>query len=633
MSQTTIGQDSSVVFYHNVEITGQHELTFSSQSAQQSYFASRLVTSVANTSYVQHNGVLKVTGSPALLGTCNFISFTNPRYEGITIYAAITDIAYVNNTTVKVSYMVDWWQTFMFKAKYLPCQMRRESIEAGIQINAQSGAHPVLDTRVYKTCNSAPERWYYEQQWDVSGWPTNGTGKRDDVYICMAISPFPYDKEKFPDLYKWQQSFDTVTREYPGTNFHLKRINLFKSEEQTSPYGPAVKKDKPNGTMLYCFKPDGALLSFSNVTTPNQRSFKNPAIQDGSIMDVGIQLFTAAGHMHQIINVYYLTGEALYSLMKPLTFSYTYKPWYKEFPFNSAPYNYFGVRSPNGNVNLFQYELFNHYEVKFQMRSSYSGTFMTSFVPIGYRGLSLDFDNRIDVADWPQVPYNVDGFLETMGNVTQQALQSYAYTNSIYNQHDMVNNQIWGAGLNGLGSMGSGIVGGLAGGGGAGAAAGILMSGIGAAANVVQNMYNKEVFEQSINNGEYWNSGGDVLPRTDTAMAYGQHRYVPGSASALYEMTGLNFVPLNVVPTHDVYQSDVYVYDNFGMETTRVGLPYVLKFQGFSTNGTPSFNDNNPRTTYVQTNNMHCYGLPVIAINFINNMFNNGATFILGDGR
>lgn len=98
MSQTTIGQDSSVVFYRNVEITGQHELTFSSQSAQQSYFANRLVTSVANTSYVQHNGVLKVTGSPALLGTCNFISFTNPRYEGITIYAAITDIAYVNNS-------------------------------------------------------------------------------------------------------------------------------------------------------------------------------------------------------------------------------------------------------------------------------------------------------------------------------------------------------------------------------------------------------------------------------------------------------------------------------------------------------------------------------------------------------
>lgn len=626
MSQTTIGQDSSVVFYRNVEITGQHELTFSSQSAQQSYFANRLVTSVANTSYVQHNGVLKVTGSPALLGTCNFISFTNPRYEGITIYAAITDIAYVNNSTVKVSYMVDWWQTFMFKANYMPCQMRRESIEASIQINAQSGANPVLDTRLYKTCNSAPERWFHEKTWSVSGW--NGNGNPDDLYVCMAISPFIVANDKFPDLKKWLDSFTMTSRDQPTTNFHMTCVNLFPSEVETSSFGPGVKRDKPNGTCLYCFKPNtkNPALYFTG--------FNNKNIKDGTIMDVGIQLFAAANMMHQIIGVYYLTGEVLYSLMKPLTFSYTYQPWYKEFPFNSAPYNYFGVRSPNGNVHLYQYELFNHYQVSFKMQSSFAGGLTTSFVPIGYRGLSLDFDNRIDVADWPQVPYNVDGYLETMGSVVQGAIQSYAHTNSLFNAHENASIDVVRTAIGAITGLVGGAISGASSGGAKGAATAAATSGAGGVQQVAQSMWERQQYEQATENAFAWSNGGnDTSDRTNTAIAYGQQRFVPGSASALYQMTGMKFVPLNVVPTHDVYTTDNYVYDNFGMETTRVGLPYVLKFQGFNTNGTPSFNDNNPRTTYVQTGNMHCYGLPVIAINFINNLFNGGATFILGDGR
>ena len=631
MSQTTIGQDSSVVFYGNVEITSQHTLTFSSKSAQQAYFGRRVVTSVSNTSYVQHNGVLKVTGSPSLLGRCNYISFTNPRYENTTIYAAINDIIYVNNNTVKVSYTVDWWQTFMFSAKYLPCQMHRESIEAGIKAGATTGAHPVLDTRIYRTNNSAPERWFYEQSWDVSGWP-GGNGKRSDVYVCMAISPFVLKKSQYPDLSNWFELFQNIDIDNPPSNFHLSCINLVPSLTDSAP-GPQftkITRAKPNGTMLFCFKPDSKPFMTNGKYT-------NKDIKDGTIMDVGIQLFTAANKMHQIINVYYLTGEVLASLCKPLTFSYTYKPWYKEFPFNSAPYNYFGVRSPSGNVNLFQYELFNHYQVSFQMQSTFAGNLTTSFVPVGYRGLPLDFDNRIDVSDWPQVPYNIDGYLETMGAVAQQAIQNYAHTNSIFSPAEQQNNNVWSSMLNGAISGAGAVIGAVGGNIGMSQVGGLIGSTAGATVNnsggLLQSIIDREVFDQSNNNALNWNRGKDEIDRSVTAVAYGQHRYVPGSASALYKMTGMSFVPYNVVPTHDVQISDKYVYDNYGMETPRVGLPYILSYQGMSTNGTPSFNDNNPSTSYVQTRNMHCYGLPVIATNFINDMFNSGVSFILGDGR
>ena len=64
---------------------------------------------------------------------------------------------------------------------------------------------------------------------------------------------------------------------------------------------------------------------------------------------------------------------------------------------------------------------------------------------MGYRGLNLDFDNRIDIADWPQVPYNVDGYLETMGQVANTALQAYARTNSVFSEMDDKKNAVNGA--------------------------------------------------------------------------------------------------------------------------------------------------------------------------------------------
>ena len=94
--------------------------------------------------------MLKISGSPSLLGQCNYISFTNPTLDGRTIYAAVSDVIYMNNETVKIPYVVDWWQTFMFEAKYLPCQMARESVEAGIMEHATS-THYLIRVSIEQT--------------------------------------------------------------------------------------------------------------------------------------------------------------------------------------------------------------------------------------------------------------------------------------------------------------------------------------------------------------------------------------------------------------------------------------------------------------------------------------------------
>lgn len=621
MAQQLFAQDSNITLYKNVEITSQHELTFSSEAAQTAYFNKRAIKTVDSASYIYHEGMLKISGSPSLLGQCNYISFTNPTLDGKTIYAAVSDVIYVNNETVKIPYVIDWWQTFMFDAKYLPCQMARESVEAGIMEHATRGEHPLLDTRVYRTNNSAPERWYYQQDWT---WDWGGSGKSfpsgpkkpTDCYIVMAIAPFIFDADRQPDLSSWINGFTATNATNAINNFHRWKLNIQPSIA-LGENGTQVKPGDayPNGTMLYCMDP----TEMYPYSPGNKKIFK-----PGTYMDVGIQLFAAAGKMHQILNVYYLPGYVLRSLFTPTILTYDYKPWYKEFPFNSAPYSYLGVTGPHGNLNLFQYELFNHYEVKFKLTSSFAGNFTSSLIPMGYRGLDLDFDNRIDIADFPQVPYNVDGYLETMGQVANTALQAYARTNSVFSEMDDKKNAVNGAILNTAAqaatSLASGNVLGLS-------------AVVGGAMDIGSKAYDAYIADQSNQAALNWASGRDTVDRSVTALAYGQHRFVPGSASALYKETKLKFTPYMVVPTHDVVNGDRFVYDNYGMETPRVGLPYVLSEQGFNTGGRPYYNNNNPSTTYVQTKAMHCYGLPVLATNFINQMFNSGITFIKGDGR
>lgn len=114
-----------------------HTLTFANFAAQTTYFESKRVFTPATfnfISYQRHNsGVIKLEAPINILGTVNYLSFVNANYQGQgnlheakTFYAFITDIAYISDTVVAISYSIDVLQTWMFDYTVNPCYVERE---------------------------------------------------------------------------------------------------------------------------------------------------------------------------------------------------------------------------------------------------------------------------------------------------------------------------------------------------------------------------------------------------------------------------------------------------------------------------------------------------------------------------
>lgn len=137
-----------------------HTLTFANYMAQRDYFESKNVYSPAAfnfMSYQRHNsGVIKVEAPMNILGTVNYLSFINQNYagegnlhEGKIFYAFITDIEYISDTVVAISYSIDVLQTWMFNYTVNPCYVERE--HANSDNVGDNRVNEGLDTGSYVT--------------------------------------------------------------------------------------------------------------------------------------------------------------------------------------------------------------------------------------------------------------------------------------------------------------------------------------------------------------------------------------------------------------------------------------------------------------------------------------------------
>lgn len=112
-----------------LEIGSNHTILFDTQAAQKAYFDSKRITggTFSNISYQRHtSGVMRLEAQMTLLGTANYLRFCNPTFENREFYAFITDIRYINNSTVEISYVIDVLQTWMFEYTVNPCFIDRE---------------------------------------------------------------------------------------------------------------------------------------------------------------------------------------------------------------------------------------------------------------------------------------------------------------------------------------------------------------------------------------------------------------------------------------------------------------------------------------------------------------------------
>lgn len=89
-------------------------MTFSSKSAQTTYFTSKAKFSWSNLTPVRVNNVIRIPANQDSLFDCNYIMFQNTNFGNKWIYAFIKNFTYINPNMTEVSIEIDAFQTWAF---------------------------------------------------------------------------------------------------------------------------------------------------------------------------------------------------------------------------------------------------------------------------------------------------------------------------------------------------------------------------------------------------------------------------------------------------------------------------------------------------------------------------------------
>lgn len=122
-----MARTTTFTFYHNVNLPmGIDTFYFSDRSAQNTFFANKVLTTVSNCYYQRtHEGKVKIQRSYSTMYRCDYMSFINPDYENKRFYAFVTGVNYIDDSTTEITYVIDNIQTWLLDCTLQPCFIDR----------------------------------------------------------------------------------------------------------------------------------------------------------------------------------------------------------------------------------------------------------------------------------------------------------------------------------------------------------------------------------------------------------------------------------------------------------------------------------------------------------------------------
>ena len=105
-----------------------NQLTFATQTAQTEYFASTVVRSYDNNTYIHKDGGVKISCNAEEIRTCNYMFYRNTGFDNRIYYCFITSIEYISENSTLVKFETDCFQTWYFDLVYKPCFVEREHV-------------------------------------------------------------------------------------------------------------------------------------------------------------------------------------------------------------------------------------------------------------------------------------------------------------------------------------------------------------------------------------------------------------------------------------------------------------------------------------------------------------------------
>lgn len=666
MAHIDIGQNSVLNLYSNVEVSDGLQVAFSSAAAQYNYFSKRLVKQYTGMSYVYRNGVVKIQDTPQVVARANYISFNNPSFESKPIYARITDYQYVNNATVKITYAIDWFQTFMFDVSYRSCQIQREHLSDADWAKAVANPwrHDILELETGENFHfteddrpqiATSERVHYLQCPDDS----------PDCYIMLALSPFSFsynvgDKTPEADMYNWLRGFkNNISDKLANDDFGQLVVRA-----------DDVLDGLPASLNIYIFKADDV---YQSLFTDMDEAWSVPKKRlDGVLDDL-----TAMGRTSQIVALYYApkatvraflggsdTAKNVFSIdnLNARTCNAS-NPKMKRFPFS-----YLTVESPSGNRKEFHYEKFAaaSNSIEFYLLGSFNGFPFLSLIPYNYgqgnpsaAGIfdktGFNITERLDYAEVPQLSYTTDGFLSYISSQYQQAQA---------NQSTPVQLARMGEFMGGAATVAASLAPTLAG----GALNGLTASGaLSDTRPVGAGMAALGSTLSNVSQGDN-SKAGAAAGAAMMAHAVSANFSDANVRSAMGANIGLGSPIYNFDTERSLYDNDIYhagtaggfpayklarfyyqfyfktltpawteIVDNyfnaFGYNSGRIGIPRVVNFIHGSGDQPHFVTYDGAPTTYVKTTDCHVISTMMPVSQDIEALFNAGCRFIKGDGR
>lgn len=172
---TQVNPQGNIYLCHTpLEADYKNQLTFANANAQATYFASTVVKSFDNNTYIRKDGGIKVDCNIELIRSCNYMYYRNTGFSNKIYYCFITSMEYLSEDSTLIRFETDCFQTWYFDLVYKPCFVEREHVS-----DDTVGLHTVpegLETGDYienNSMNVAPR--YEDIDWNVSGYEYEGS--------------------------------------------------------------------------------------------------------------------------------------------------------------------------------------------------------------------------------------------------------------------------------------------------------------------------------------------------------------------------------------------------------------------------------------------------------------------------
>lgn len=628
--------NSEVRLIKNVPFSNNYRnvVSFTSRSAQETYFKTLPNKMVDTFKYVRTNGSLKVPFFKDEILDYNYLMFKNKAYGDRYFYAFITNVSYINPNTSLVSFEIDVFQTWFMDVSFQPTYIEREHCQRW-----DSSGNPII--------NTIPEGLDYGSEYVTKGFKRlyDLSPKARYKWLVIAFALNENDFVNEPDLYTQctigngimtNLQYGVLPIPEMGINGYALQVN---GEFTFNPFtiiqelqNSSALSNKVKSLYVTDFLPFNYTISTGKVEEYNAIIINSINLD---IIDIRTQVDSQVSVPIPMIK-YELSNSERNQVLN-FTFNNKYqalKNGITESKLLMYPYSYNLLTDLQGNNFIIKNEYVNGDNINLAIRSSINISNKVTYTISNYlnnsqlanynyldNGIINNQPNRISVRDSYQAAYIQGNMNQIAQNITATQQQT-ALNNTIAQNNAIASTKITNAQnmSNTASNITQGVTNGLARGdlisafvNGVGNA---ISSGIQSAGNTYinevenQNMLNNTALRGNLANQQAIASANAKMQDTrnvadNVALQGGDVAFNYG-----YENMGVKIISKQITQEYiDILQD---YFQKFGYAVHRVKLPNLYTRQSWN---------------YVQTIDANIVGnIPEMYIEALQELFNNGIT-------